>query len=141
MSFPKSLGVKHVKTIGIIVAFHSFIYAIGYIFGIGGFVDTLLYQDVASLIRPELFGWALLGTSLSIMLGYFVEHTRTVTTASTIQSFVWLFGTFVYMLNAQWLVALAIAGVWTLLSAYTGFAWRNRHRESDEWIVQNYLDM
>lgn len=141
MSFTKSFGLRHVKTIGMIVAVHSFIYAIGYITGSGGFVDTILYGEVATIFSPVLFGFALLATSVTILAGYMMEHSLMINIASNVQSFIWLFATFVYFLNGDPLLALAIAGVWSVLSAYTAYAWRHRYFDSNVWMIQNYLDI
>lgn len=141
MSSPKSLVARHIKTIGIIVAFHSFLYGLGYLTGVGGFTETVLYGQVINIIDPRIFGLGFLVTSVGILAGYFMDSVATVNLGSTAQSFIWIFVTLVYMLNGNWLVSVALGGVWVVLSSYTALAYRNKEREDNEWIIDNYLDI
>lgn len=140
MSLPKSLVLRHIKTIGIIVAFHSFLYAIGYLTGVGGFTDTVLYDQVIQLLDPRLFGLGFLLTSIAILAGYFVESVRLVGAGSTAQSFIWIFVTLIYIINGNWLVSLALGAIWVILSSYTAFVYRNKKREDNLLIVREFLD-
>lgn len=141
MGIPKSFSIRHIKTIGIIVAVYSLIYGVGFFTGIGGFSDTLLYETVGDLMKPQLLGAALVVTGVALIYGYLANARWLISNVSNIQSFIWLFAAFVYVLSGQWLVAAAAGLVPVLLSSYNGYAFRMQDREEDQWILDNYLDL
>lgn len=135
----KNTNTKPLKTIGIVVALHSLIYSVGYILGVGGFSETLLYQQVATLMRPELFGVILLITGLLLIYGYIQEKCYIISHISTLQSITWLFATFVYFLGGDWLVGVAIGLVWSILSGYIAYAFKQKRQALNKAIIDWYL--
>lgn len=115
-----------IKIVGMIVAFHSIIYGLGYVIGTAGFIQTSLYANVAQIMNPVLLGWIMLVGGLVLGYGYARENERLVSYFSTVQSFVWLFAAFVYFLQGYFLLGIGVGLIWSLLAGFAGFSFKNR---------------
>lgn len=115
-----------IKIIGLLVALHSIVYGLGYVIGTAGFQQTMLYLNVAEIVNPVFLGWIMLVGGLLLAYGFIRENECLVSWFSTVQSFVWLFAAFVYFLDAFFLLGIGVGLIWSLLSGYAAFSFRNR---------------
>lgn len=119
-----------------IVALHSLIYGIGYLIPTGGFYATVLYMSVGEIMPTALFGLIMLITGASLMWAFYSENIKVVTIFSNLQSFVWLFAALVYFFNGFYFLGLGIGLIWSVLSGYVAFAFKNKERTIDNMIRQ-----
>lgn len=126
MNVYSTLVKRPFSIIGAITAIHSIVYGVGYMFGAGGFIDTVLYRNVGDLLTPTLFGLILFVVGVGALWSFAKAKADSVSLFSTMQSFLWLFATLVYMLNGAWLLGLGVGLVWAALSGYAAFAFKHQ---------------
>lgn len=136
MSLTKAISILPIRVVGLIVALHSVIYGLGYLIPTGGFFETVLYMNVGDIMSQWVFGVILLVTGLLLMYSFLQEKINMVVALSNIQSFIWLFASFVYFLNGFYLLGIGIGLIWSLLSSYVAYSFKNRDRTIDNLILQ-----
>lgn len=126
MGIVNALNHRPVRVLGFISAMHSFIYGFGYIFAAGGFTGTVLYVNFGDTVTTDIFGTFLLVTGTLLAFAYSRNNPKTIRAASITQSLVWIFATFMYLLNGAWLLAIGISLPWALIASYIAFAFARR---------------
>lgn len=112
--------------VGIISAIHSIMYGIGYTFGVSEFQSTVLYPAVASLMNPVLFGVILFVVGIVSCFAFLHGRDSWASAMGTTQAMVWLFAALVYFLSGAFLLGIGVGLVWSVLNAYSAFAFKNR---------------
>jgi hypothetical protein len=136
MDLATTVNGRPITIVGIITALHSIVYGIGFIFGIGGFMRTVLYNDITGVTNPTFFGILLLLSGSIVALGLALSHPKMIAISSSIQSLSWFFTFLVYVLNGQFLLGVGIALVWVLLSSYVAYV----HAHYDFVVAQVLLN-
>lgn len=126
---------RPITVFGMIAAIHSVVYGIGYATHSTGYVDTVLYRNINGLVEPAVFGVFLIAIGLPLMFAFVTNKFSWVSRLSTVQSVAWLFAFFMYALYGSWLLGAGMALMWTLISGYTAFAYKNQDR-----ILRELLD-
>ena len=126
MGLGNALQHRPVRVLGFIAALHAVIYGIGFIFGQGGFNETVLYTALGSNVVLDTFGASLVITGSFLMFAYVRNNPKTIRTASGLCGTVWFFAGASYVLNDGWLLAIGIALPWAVLAYYLAYAHGNR---------------
>lgn len=126
MGIRNALNNRPVRVLGFLTAFHSIVYGIGYLGGIGGFNGALVGLDINNIVLTSILGGALSVIGSLLMFAYIRMNPKTIRTFSFIQGLAWLFITLMYLLNGAYLLALGIGLVWAVISVYIAYAVKNR---------------
>jgi hypothetical protein len=120
--------------IGLIVAIHTIIVGFGLVF-IDSVKHTPLYTYISQVASAQYLGIGMMVVGALLAVAYSASRGRAVNIFSQIQSMIWLFMFFGYVLGDSPFLGLQNALPWALISGYVEFAFRNRR----VW-VDNYSD-
>lgn len=126
MGLANALNNRPVRVLGFITAFHSIVYGIGYLGTIGGFDGALVGLSIDSLVITNSLGVVLSLVGLLLMWAYARLNPKTIKFVSFAQSLIWLFVTFMYLINGAYLLALGVGLTWAIISGYIAYATENR---------------
>jgi len=123
----KLLKSRPITVVGLLSAFHSILYGVGFLFAVGGFDRAILYIEVGLLYPTgqEIFGIILILAGVVTMAGYLGNKARLIRWGSGSQSFLWAFAAFTYFLNGQILLGVGVAMIWAVISTYMAFLHKN----------------
>ncbi len=126
MEIKKALNYRPVRVVGWLTAAHSFIVGFGYTTKLGENASGILYQGLGSDEVRLIFGLLLLVTGTLLMFAFTRNNPKTIRAVSLVQSFIWLYATFLYAINGAVLLAIALFLLPTLVSSYISYAHGNR---------------
>ncbi len=126
MGMINALNNRPIRVLGFITAFHSIVYGLGYLFGIGGFNGALVGLKINSIVITSILGSVLSIVGLLLMFAYTRMNPKTIRTGSFWQALVWLFISLMYLLNGAYLLSLGIGFTWCVISLYIAYASGNR---------------
>lgn len=126
MGIVNALNNRPVVVVGILVALHTIAYGIGYVTLDPGFLGTVLYPVVATVITPPFFGILCLIIGSGAVLSWISNKPKPISIFTGLQSILWLFVAFVYFINGFIMLGFAIGASWTLLSGYMGYVYANQ---------------
>jgi hypothetical protein len=126
MGLLNALNNRPVRVLGFITALHSLIYGIGYTTGQGGFNGALVGLSINSIVITSILGGVLLAVGALLMFAYVRMNPKTIRAVSYAQGLIWLFITFMYLLNGAYLLSAGIGLTWSIISVYIAYASKNR---------------
>lgn len=122
----ETLLYKPITVVGFIIAIRTLVYGIGYLIPTTGFVQTVLFMELTTLVAASTAGLIFVVMAAFMIYALLREDERKVSAAFSLNAFLWLFALFIYIVHGTPLLGLGIAGMFAFLSGYVGFAYRNR---------------
>lgn len=114
--------------LGYALSFHAIALGLSFALDTADAKRTLLYESISSfpVIEPEIFGWVLAISGFIAFIGYFGRKLRPakelVKYSSYVQFLVYLFMTFLYLLNGLFWYAASVAVPWVPLVWIVSYA-------------------
>lgn len=128
---------RPITILGIISAVHTVVYGLGFMFALGGFEKSRLYQNIDSSMSTNWYGMAMLVIGGITLAGYINKWSRVVYNLSFVQSVIWLFSTAVYVLAGEVMLGIGVALVWAAISQYLAYAYRYIEEVRDLAVLNN----
>lgn len=127
--------------IGLIIAIHSIAYGLGYIIPTSGFEASVLYNAFEAFIKPAWVGAFLTAIGFYSAYAWVKDSEKHISNSSFIMAFFWLFAAMTYFVAGAFGQGIGIGLVWSLLSGYTAFAYKNKEETVLKQMNQHFKDI
>jgi hypothetical protein len=131
MDIPNVLIYRPISVMGMFIAMHTMLVGFGFLF-VQHVRVTPLYKHLDGLVNADYFGAALIIIGLGSLVSYLFSKDRIVSAFSQVQSLMWLFIFFGYLIGNDVFVGLQNALFWAVLSGYAAFEFVNRSNWLDK---------
>jgi hypothetical protein len=119
------LYFRPMSTVGILTALHSIFIGLGFLIG-REVHRTVLYHHVSNIMSPYVFAGIMIVVGLLSMMAYIKQSDKGVDLLSQVQTLAWFLVSIIYFSYGSVILGITSGLVWTVLSFYSSFSYRNR---------------